>query len=335
MKIFIDPGHNCPPADTGAVGVINEELEAAKVALQLKAMLIGRGHKVEVSRPTGRTVNESLSQRCAQSNQWGAGLFISLHFNAYEPTDNPRGAEVLVASGLGRKYGQKILDNLEALGFKSRGIKNGANMFVLRNTQAPAVLVEICFVDSDADTDLYETLGPTKIAEAIATSLPLVNFPKGTGAAYESTPKEYDGAIDWSDGNCPVSKYFRVIEVTKGDSRRIPLAGSPVAQNAIKLATELDKLREAWGKPIRVTSWYRPKDVNAAVGGATNSQHLTGGAADICPVGGDIDDFQDFCDRHWLGGLGYGAAKGFVHLDLRGGGYAEQATGSGKIRWNY
>ena len=47
----------------------------------------------------------------------------------------------------------------------------------------------------------------------------------------------------------------------------------------------LDPLREKYGKPIRVNSGYRCPNHNLAVGGATQSQHMKGEAADIAPVG--------------------------------------------------
>lgn len=43
----------------------------------------------------------------------------------------------------------------------------------------------------------------------------------------------------------------------------------------------LDPLREAWGRPITVTSGYRCPAVNKAVGGAATSHHVRGMAADI------------------------------------------------------
>ena len=43
----------------------------------------------------------------------------------------------------------------------------------------------------------------------------------------------------------------------------------------------LDPIREKWGKPIRVNSGFRSERVNEAIGGARNSQHKTGEAADI------------------------------------------------------
>ena len=130
--------------------------------------------------------------------------------------------------------------------------------------------------------------------------------------------------IDWRNPSQKISKYFTVREVTKGDSARVP-TDKTVINNILKLATKLDEIREQWGKPIGVTSWYRPPAINRAVGGARGSQHINGSAADIYPIGGNIFEFQKWLDARWNMALGYGAKKGFVHLDLR----------PGRIRWNY
>jgi len=52
-------------------------------------------------------------------------------------------------------------------------------------------------------------------------------------------------------------------------------------ENIINLAIELQDLRDIVGRPITITSGYRTKEHNKAVGGARNSQHLLGKAADI------------------------------------------------------
>jgi hypothetical protein len=154
------------------------------------------------------------------------------------------------------------------------------------------------------------------------------------GVAHESSPLPKKIVVDWNNPECQISKYFTVREVTNGDRRRIPVVGSDVAKNVLALAIELDKIREAWGKPIRVTSWYRPVAVNREIGGASRSKHIGGGAADICPVGGDINDFQDWLDNRWYGRLGYGARRGFVHCDMDNGkGFDD--SGEKGVRWNY
>lgn len=131
-------------------------------------------------------------------------------------------------------------------------------------------------------------------------------------------------AINWTNGGQSISKYFTVREVTKGDPRRVPNDPN-VIKNILALAKELDKIREDWGSPITVTSWYRPLAVNRAIGSGDRSQHIQGLAADICPANGDLTGFQSWLDKRWDKALGYGAKKGFVHIDLR----------PGRIRWNY
>jgi len=132
--------------------------------------------------------------------------------------------------------------------------------------------------------------------------------------------------VDWKQSNDRVSKYFRVSEVTQNDYRRIPTELT-VKRNILDLAKELDRVREQWGSAIGVTSWYRPPQINRNVGGVSNSQHLEGSAADVYPVKGNLYEFQEWLDnKAWRDrALGYGAPRGFVHLDMR----------NSPIRWNY
>lgn len=153
-------------------------------------------------------------------------------------------------------------------------------------------------------------------------------------AATESTPKPWDGRPDWGKPSSPVSKYFSVAEVTNNDpvNRRV-VPGSAVEKNALALANELDKIREAWGTPIYVTSWYRPPRINADVGGAKYSQHIYGRAADIY-VRDRMAEFQAWLDDNWYGALGYGLKRGFVHLDMRNS-KGWKSGGSKGVRWDY
>ena len=79
-----------------------------------------------------------------------------------------------------------------------------------------------------------------------------------------------------------MSKYFTIKELTN-TNKNLPNVPDKVAEaNLIQLVENvLDPLRSLYGKPIRVNSGYRSPKVNEAVGGAKNSDHLYGFAADI------------------------------------------------------
>ena len=101
---------------------------------------------------------------------------------------------------------------------------------------------------------------------------------------------------------------------------------------ALKLAQFLEKVRaEFGGKPLIITSGYRPAAINKLVGGASSSEHLYNGigvgAVDFYIEGVSIQAVQDYCDRTWPHSIGYGAPKGFVHCGIRQGGP--------RVRWVY
>ena len=56
----------------------------------------------------------------------------------------------------------------------------------------------------------------------------------------------------------------------------------------------LQPIRDAWGKPIKVTSGYRCYRLNRAVGGSPTSVHPLGWAADIKPASGSYAEFEKF-----------------------------------------
>jgi GH24 family phage-related lysozyme (muramidase) len=99
---------------------------------------------------------------------------------------------------------------------------------------------------------------------------------------------------------------------------------------AIELCEFLEKARAKFG-PLKITSGHRPPDVNAAVGGANNSEHLFKpgcGAVDVYPIDGDGQAFEDWCDENWPYSVGYGwTYRQFTHLGIR--------EGRPRVRWDY
>ena len=101
---------------------------------------------------------------------------------------------------------------------------------------------------------------------------------------------------------------------------------------AAELAAFMERARVTFGrKPVIITSGYRPAAINRSVGGASQSEHLYDapgvGAVDFYIQGADINKVQDWCDEEWPYSLGYGAAKGFVHVGIR--------KGRPRVRWDY
>lgn len=104
-------------------------------------------------------------------------------------------------------------------------------------------------------------------------------------------------------------KYFTISELTRSDTASIKkIDNTPnkeITEHLIELVEKLlDPLRSAWaeycdvnrlGNPaISVNSGYRCNELNKAVGGSLTSAHLTGYAADISPINGNMKVFQSW-----------------------------------------
>ncbi|MBG1261069.1 N-acetylmuramoyl-L-alanine amidase [Nostoc commune] len=166
MKFGIDSGHNCPP-DTGARGIKFEDNLTLDVANRVIAKLRALGNEVVVCKPSSAsTVRDSLSKRCSTANASRVDIFVSIHFNAFNRQAN--GTEVFATSDTGRKIAKPVLDEIVKLGFFNRGVKSGSHLYVLKNTDMPAILVEGCFIDSQKDMNLYN---PEAMANAIVKGL--------------------------------------------------------------------------------------------------------------------------------------------------------------------
>ena len=158
MKIVISSGHGLYVR--GAAGPepwgLDEVNEARRVTDQVANFLEGFDVEVVVYHDNVSTSqDENLNRIVDFHNAQGPHeLDVSIHFNAYEPTESPMGCEVwfMTQDTMAAELSATMS---HATGFIDRGAKYTDSLYFLNETAAPSVLLECCFVDSHADVDLY------------------------------------------------------------------------------------------------------------------------------------------------------------------------------------
>lgn len=116
-----------------------------------------RRHGVTVDETRTEDVTMSLGERSDFERKKDYDYFISFHRNAYNP-EKAKGVETYVyikTSEKSKSLAQKIQTALVNVGLINRGVKK-ANFHVLRETKAPAVLMEIGFIDNTEDNELFD-----------------------------------------------------------------------------------------------------------------------------------------------------------------------------------
>lgn len=165
MRIVINAGHTKSGVGTGASCYLNESKETRKIGYELMKLLADSNHIVIPAVYDVHSNNLKAAVETANNNN--ADLFISIHLNAGGGT----GCEAYTWKGEKVAQAVKVCNNLAALGFKNRGVKDGSNLYVIKNTKCTAVLIEVCFVDNKADADLFNKLGYNAIAKAIYNAI--------------------------------------------------------------------------------------------------------------------------------------------------------------------
>ena len=113
-----------------------------------------------------------------------------------------------------------------------------------------------------------------------------------------------------SEGGQKVSQHFRVREFACSD-------GSDAVFIDPELVTVLQDIRSHFGRAVTVNSGYRTPAKNAAVGGAKQSRHLYGMAADITVKGVAPAAVAKYAETLLPGRGGIGIYAGFTHVDVR------------------
>jgi N-acetylmuramoyl-L-alanine amidase len=173
MKVFISAGHG--GSDPGAVanGVKEKDLNLS-IALACRDLLVKHGVSVKMSRT--KDENDPLSDEIRECNAYKPDLAVSIHNNA----GGGDGAEVFHhhGGGKGKVLAENILSEIMKVGQNSRGAKvrknaSGDDYYgFIRETSAPAVIVECAFVDNANDLKIIASDSDRqKVGQAVARGI--------------------------------------------------------------------------------------------------------------------------------------------------------------------
>lgn len=183
MHIAIAGGHSA--IARGASGYLDEyDCDRAFVA-QLIPAFESQGWYVTDCSNEESDVSAELREECRIANASGADLFIAVHFNAGGGTGTevwhyPYSSAETCAQDVSRELAS-------ALGLPNRGAKSTTGLYVLNHTEMPAILIEVCFVDTEADADAWWATSWEDLCGAVV---------RGLGGDYE---KEEDMLTEHQD----------------------------------------------------------------------------------------------------------------------------------------
>ena len=153
MKIACTVGHSILKSGqtTSASGAVNEYQWCKKFVPIL----------VDTFKPQGVDADliicpEKQFSKAAEEKPYKLGringkkydLVIESHLNAFNGI--AKGTEVLYLSSKGKEYAQRVNDKLDDI-FTDRGIKSRTDLYILRDTDCPAILIEYFFCDNKED----------------------------------------------------------------------------------------------------------------------------------------------------------------------------------------
>lgn len=176
MEINIIAGHGLNNA-VGArgIGSIKEEVLNRQFAKELYKQLQEKGYYARyIAVDDCDNVNDELKKEVNLCNSTNADLNIFVHFNCYN--GQAKGSEVITYQAKDVHNSKTMLTNLNALGFTNRGVKDGSRLYVIRNTKAKSILIELCFIDNQEDFNKLRNIGTVKMCKAISDAFPILQI---------------------------------------------------------------------------------------------------------------------------------------------------------------
>ena len=207
MVIGLRAGHS--EKARGASGVVDEWATMNRLYPIVVKYLNQLGHRVIDCNPYGATtVSGELSQGVAKANALAIDLFCSLHMNAYNGSAHGTECWIYSTSSKSKPAAQRIVANLASMGLTNRGVKTSTKYYELRNTKAPAIIIETGFCDNAGDANLINH-NLDKVARLIAegiTGQPISSPNSSSSSEYIITKGSYKNGAGrnylYSDAAC-------------------------------------------------------------------------------------------------------------------------------------
>lgn len=177
VDVVIDPGHGGSDVGAEYKGRYEKDDNLA-IALLVNEELEKMGISSHLTRDSDKFIE--LKSRCSIANRRNAQVFVSLHRNSAE---GAKGVEIWVSDGEPEedvKLAKNIMSALDETGIsQNRGVKSGyargdGNYYVNSHTDMPSCLVELGFINSEEDNELFDEnleAYANAIAKAIMKSL--------------------------------------------------------------------------------------------------------------------------------------------------------------------
>lgn len=192
ILIALDAGHGGEDEGSARAEVLEKTINL-QIAEAVAEKLKEAGYQVLMIREGDEEI--SLEKRVQIANEAGAQIYISIHQNACEETVSAvSGVEVWYNEGKaegGSKHLADLIHNDVVLYTKAkdRGVVADESLYVIRETNMPACLVETGFLSNAKERELLGTEDyQERIAEGIASGVDLYFFPKTMYLTFDDGP---------------------------------------------------------------------------------------------------------------------------------------------------
>ncbi|NGU31008.1 SH3 domain-containing protein [Clostridium perfringens] len=177
-KIAIRGGHNFQAK--GASALIDETIEDRKVYKATMNYLRECGYSVLDVTPGDCDVNTDLRYGVNKAEEWGADLFVSIHFDkCYDNYEGALGTATWICGtgGQAEIIARRIVNQVaNGTGLKNRGVRTNPRLYELRKTSMPSIIIETCFCEATEDVRIYKNKGADLIGKLIAEGISCSNI---------------------------------------------------------------------------------------------------------------------------------------------------------------